>query len=376
METANYGWSDAAQKEISRRALLQGMPDPYGDTSPSAPSGDIPPSPAPAPVGAPTWGNKGGTPQSDPWQNYATPAASATTTPAPTATPALTGQGLIDAFWSQVTQQGRQSLTPQELDQILANPQMAGITRLGPDKVQLPNGQIVDVIGDVGGRNSVEWSISGGQPGQNGQPMSVGGAGGVGLPGAGASGMAGSAASSSSSTSGVDPQLQQALRDQLLKIMGQGQPSIGDPTLAPQSAAYAAARNRGAQNERAALAERAAFTGLNSGGQGSGAFDTGIQGIQENAGQDIAANDASLVGQEVQARRAQLMQALDLANAVGARTEATALQRELASMDNQYRYSALNENARQSNNQLGFNYDQLQAVLDRQALLDAMGGGA
>ncbi len=175
-----------------------------------------------------------------------------------------------------------------------------------------------------------------------------------------------------------DPQLTAAVRDQLLQIMGHSQDPIttADPNISGQSQAYRVARERGGQQERAALAERAAAEGLNSGGQGSGAFDTGVQGIQEGVGQDIASNDASLVGNEVTARRQQLMQALDLANAVGARNEAQALQLQLANLDNQFRYASLSENARQANNNLGFNYDQLSTIANRQALLDALGGGA
>jgi hypothetical protein len=206
--------------------------------------------------------------------------------------------------------------------------------------------------------------------------MGVGAGSGAGAAG-GAAGLAGG--------QGVDP----ALRDALLALMKRSQPGAIDPTtdpnLGPQSRAYAAARERSAGKERAATAERAAFTGLNSGGQGSGAFNSGLQGIQENAGRDIASNDAGLVGQEVQARRADLMNALQLANAIGARDQSASIQQQLAQLDNTYRYaqlgqqnnqfySQLQQQQNQFNDNYGLNKAQLEADMNRNAILAALNG--
>lgn len=92
-------------------------------------------------------------------------------------------QQTIDNFWSAVTQQGRTSLSPQDLAQLVQ--QNPGVSFLpgSQDKVRLPNGQVVDPIGDVGGANKPQWSISGGQPGENGQPMSTPSGGGGGASG-------------------------------------------------------------------------------------------------------------------------------------------------------------------------------------------------
>jgi len=64
-----------------------------------------------------------------------------------------------------------------------------------------------------------------------------------------------------------------------------------------------------------------------------------------------------------------------------------ALQKQLAEMDNTYRYATLGEQGRQFNAGLGeqgrqfnersdFDWTQLEALLNRQAYLDAMGSGA
>lgn len=146
-----------------------------------------------------------------------------------------------------------------------------------------------------------------------------------------------------------------------------------DPNLAPQAAAYKTAQEQNQTRQRGAIAERLAAAGLNSGGQGSGAFDTQLGALSEQTGQNIGTFNAGLVGQEVAARRQQLQQALDLANAFGARTEATALQAQIANLENQYRYSALNQNQGQFEDSTAFSYAQLKATLDRQAILAAMG---
>lgn len=170
--------------------------------------------------------------------------------------------------------------------------------------------------------------------------------------------------------------INQTMRDALLRLLNQDSsaPSIEDPTIKPQADTYAYSRNRSAQNERAALAERFAFEGLNPGGQGSGAFDSSIQGGLENAGRDIAGYNAGLVGNEVQARRQNLMQALSLAQALGARTEAQQIQVQLAQLDAALRQEGLTQQNNQYYSGLGFNYDALQATLNREALLGALGG--
>lgn len=184
-----------------------------------------------------------------------------------------------------------------------------------------------------------------------------------------------------------------ASRQAMLKLMGDNQqiPTIDDPTLKPQADAYNAQRTRGARDERSALAERAANQGLIQGGQSSGAFDTGMQGIQEKASQDTSSHDAALVGTELQARRGQLMQALQLAEALGARTEASNIQSELAALDAQLRTTGMGIQSdlgrgqlglgllgtllgdQNQKNQLGFNYADLLSRLNRDSLLAGMG---
>lgn len=167
-----------------------------------------------------------------------------------------------------------------------------------------------------------------------------------------------------------------AMRQALLKLMTDSQAPVdpNDPIIANRTAAYRTARERGAGREREAAAERAAFTGLNSGGQGSGSFDTAIQGINENASQDVAGFGANLQGEELQARRQQLVQALSLANSMGARTEAAQLQMALSELDAQLRREGLVQQQGQFEDTMGLNYNELLARLNRESYLSALEG--
>jgi hypothetical protein len=61
------------------------------------------------------------------------------------------------------------------------------------------------------------------------------------------------------------------------------------------------------------LAERAAASGLNNGGAGSGAFDSAIQSQIESQGIDVANYQARLMTQEISARRQDVLNALQFA---------------------------------------------------------------
>ena len=103
----------------------------------------------------------------------------------------------------------------------------------------------------------------------------------------------------------------------------------------------------------------------------------------------------------MQAKRAELMQSLQLANALGARDQAASLQLQISQMDNAFRYASLaqqgsqfgqslgqqesqfgrslgynyaqlGQNQGQWNDTYGLNRLQLQSQLDRQALLAGM----
>jgi hypothetical protein len=122
-----------------------------------------------------------------------------------------------------------------------------------------------------------------------------------------------------------------AFKTRLLELLDQNPTSVSmtDPAIAAQSAAFRAATERSAQKNRAGLMERASAEGIAD----SEATRAAGRAIEQEAGQAIGANDAALVGQEIQARRGLMQQALDMANQMGLADEANALQRQIANLD-------------------------------------------
>lgn len=139
--------------------------------------------------------------------------------------------------------------------------------------------------------------------------------------------------------------VQTAYSEQLLNLMNESsQPvSLADPNLSQQSETYRASRQRGTERQRSALAERAAQTGTS----GAGGFDTAVGNLYGDESRDIAGNDAELVRGEMTARRAQMMQALTLAQQTGNADAARQLQTQLALLD-----ASLNQS--QFTDELGF----------------------
>jgi hypothetical protein len=122
-----------------------------------------------------------------------------------------------------------------------------------------------------------------------------------------------------------------AFKARLLELLEQNPTSVSttDPAVAAQSQAFRAAAERSALKNRAGLMEQASAQGI------ADTEATRAQGraIEQQTGQAIGANDAALIGQEIQARRGLLQQALDMANQQGMQQEANDLQRQIANLD-------------------------------------------
>jgi hypothetical protein len=125
--------------------------------------------------------------------------------------------------------------------------------------------------------------------------------------------------------------IQQAFQGSLLSMLNksQQQPSLNDPALAAQSQAFGVGQQRSAERQRSAMAERMAQQGQAE----SGAFDTGVGQIEAQRGLNQSNFDAGLVGNEVNARRQELMQAMQLAASIGNQEAARELQKELSMLD-------------------------------------------
>ena len=125
----------------------------------------------------------------------------------------------------------------------------------------------------------------------------------------------------------------QAIRDKLMALLSQdpSNVSLDDPNLVPQMNAYNRQSQRAFDNSRSVMAERMAAEGTNN----SGAFDAGLEGLLQARGEGEANFGASLVGQEVQARRQEVMQALQMGQGIMSQDQERQLRRELADLDAQ-----------------------------------------
>src|SRR5262245_9176358 len=108
----------------------------------------------------------------------------------------------------------------------------------------------------------------------------------------------------------------------------------------------------------------------------SGGFNTGVQQLLEGASANKANFSGNLLWNAGQSKRQQLGNMLNLALGAGQSDVANQIQSQIASIDAQLKAKGLSQQNSQFNDQLGFNYAQLQAQLNRAAFLAAMSRGS
>ncbi len=214
--------------------------------------------------------------------------------------------------------------------------------------------KIISTGGWDGAGNTGYWTTRSKAGAGNTSGVSAGGGS-----GSGGSGLGGPGAVSPISYSpyNANPMVSDAIQ-RLLK-QGQSPVSASDPNIAGATAAYKAQADTATRGSRAALAERDAQEGLNSGGAGSGSFDSAIQAQQEQEGRDVGSFSSNLVIQEIQARRQDVLNALQSAqgeekNALALQLAQMndALQRAGAGQQNQQFYDSLSSGMSNSSNSL------------------------
>lgn len=223
-------------------------------------------------------------------------------------------------------------------DQLL---QQYGLTLDPAGRATLPTGEIIDLrLGAKAGGTQASWTNAGGT--QNGVPVTGGPSGGFGAgAGSGYGGMVG----------GFSDQVRQLL---LAQLQGMNKPvGADDPAIAGELQSQERGAERARQERRAAMAERLAAQGLNSGGQGSGAFDSEVASGYEDKANRLSDVRSQLFSREIQARRQQLAQLMNMALQSGDAEAARAIQMQMAQMDNAFRYANLGESSRQFNDSFG-----------------------
>jgi hypothetical protein len=195
------------------------------------------------------------------------------------------------------------------------------------------------------GRFLADAVLAAGEGGRGAQWLEESGGGG------GVGGMAGGAGGGLGGGNLFTDQVRQLLMSQL---QGMSQPvSANDPAIAGELQSQERGAERDRQARRAASAERAAAQGLLQGGASSGAFDAEINAGFEDKANRMSDVRSQLFSREIQARRAQLAQLMNMALQSGDAEAARAIQLQLGQMDQQFRFANLGEQSRQFNDQFG-----------------------
>jgi hypothetical protein len=196
-------------------------------------------------------------------------------------------------------------------------------------------------------------------------------------------------------------QVDQATLDRLNELLGLswGEVDPNSPAMRQQRQAFERATQRGREQKRAALAERAAARG----GLGAGGFDVDVERLLQQEGEANQAYGANLMAQELGTQREALQNAIKMAADLGQTEKARALQDKLGTLDiklreflgrgqlglgllsakqraaeaaagNQQFYAKLGAENQQFYDQLGLQLANLQNVMNNQAISALFGG--
>lgn len=145
------------------------------------------------------------------------------------------------------------------------------------------------------------------------------------------------------------------MSDAIQRLLARGEsPDLQSPAMQQASSAHRAALDRSVRNQRSALAERSAASGLNLGGSGSGSFDSAVQSGIEGAGIDQANFDSGMQLDEIKQRREDVVNALQFAQG----EERNQLQLQLAQMNDQLQRAQMGQQNSQFYDQFSNNRDQ------------------
>lgn len=236
-----------------------------------------------------------------------------------------------------------------------------GATVLDGTRMRLRTGEVIDTRRDEEGSNALQWLVQGG--GEGGSPLQ-GTMNGMLDPHNQGDGHDSGGDESGMGGGSVNEAIQRLL------ARGEAPVNADDANIAGPTNAYRAQVDTAQRRSRAMLAERATAEGLNSGGEGSGYFDSALQGQMEQGGKDTASFQANLMINEIQARRQDVVNALQFAQG----EEKMALEKQLAMMDDEIRRLSLSQQNSQFYDTMGYNMNRDQNDMDLQMLRLLMGG--
>lgn len=244
-----------------------------------------------------------------------------------------------------------------------------GLRPDGAGRVTLPTGEVIDLrLGARAGGTQATWTGVDGGGAKIGQAGGGGGGGGYGAgPGGGGAPGAGGGPGG-----GFQDQIRSLLMSQL---QGLSKPITDqDPAIAGELQSQERGAERARQERRAAMAERAAQSGLLAGGASSGAFDADVASGFEDKANRLSDVRSQLFGRELQNRRGQLAQMMNMALQSGDAESARALQLQLGQMDNELRRLGIQEGARQFDDSFGLQAGRFAYEKDRDLAQFGAGG--
>ena len=333
---------------LDGNAPLDGAPDDQ-PTEPTAPPPPAPAAAAPAPAPAPM-------PEAPPVVPQSAPAPIAGVDHNGTTSAGMNREQYRDAWQSS----GAKSMA--DLQAFLQK--YGGKLDSDNGTVTTPYGEQIDMLanarGSAAGNGSASAAWTGVGPSVGGPP----GGGDDHVPGGPGPGFYGESGASRA-TGG------NSVNDWIVKLLGGPSPTelAANVENDPSVAAYSRVSDRKYGGMRAQAAEESAQGGTSN----SGGFAGKIRGLKEDQASDVSSYAGDRARTLMEDRRNEIMQAMQLATQRGQFDQSQALQRELAQLNAEIARRGQDFGQRQFEGQLGYNYDDLQARLNRDALLAALG---
>lgn len=251
-------------------------------------------------------------------------------------------------------------------DFIASNPGISAGVSLVPgskDKVILPTGEVIDlsINADASGKGTGNgWTDAGQWNGTTAVPYAADAGSGAGM-------ASPAPTTSGGATSVVTPPADDPLRAQLVNTLMQraGQSlkvDRNDPTIRAQADAYAANTDRAGRDYLRQIAEKV-------GPYGSTAAET--RSVAEKAGQTNGTYEATLMGQELAARRKEISDALTSMQGLLTSDQQLALTKELALIDDATKRLGIQTNADVAT--AGQGLDWQKALLSNSQFMDQLG---
>jgi hypothetical protein len=242
---------------------------------------------------------------------------------------------------------------------------------LNGDRLTLwPGDQPVDIFRDMEGARTPQWLTNDPNAAQSQQQTTSG----TNMPMGGGATTAGAHTGVGGYTPPTSPPasaLTNAYREAIAKLLNTPQ-TVDPQTLynSPENSAFRLSAQRSEERQREQLAERAAADGYS----GSGGFESGLSSLRQNRGEAESQFLGQLAMAQMMRNREDLQFGIQTAMADGQFEAAQALQKQLAELDASLRRMALEQDMNQFNLSLGFNYAQLEALLNQRATEALLGG--